>query len=355
MPFGPYRSRALAWIARRSLRLSQQLGHTWRRLRVAAAWSGQVLLYPLYLLVRGSFALASTQPPTGRLPGDAPPSADAPIRATLAAIRIRYSARGELKSAEVLGAHPALLAPWQGLKRALVRERTASAERAAIRGVAVLRESGEPVLVGADNQALPLLAPAQQHALQHYLRQQLAAYWYRHEFDSPFSRFPPLQPAALGPPGRRPNSLAIALNLFDEARSAPSPQLLAVRLRQASDRLEGWAQRLGRAAGSEPTPSAAEGTPWLSWSDLYAAPTPEQAPLESSSEQQGWWDQLQDALAPEEEEAEAAEAIETPARASGYVRHPLARLLVWLDGALLWLEQRLARLGQWLRRGGQGR
>jgi hypothetical protein len=39
--------------------------------------------------------------------------------------------------------------------------------------------------------------------------------------------------------------------------------------------------------------------------------------------------------------------IETQATVVGYVKHPLERLLEWVDRALLWLERLITRIWQW--------
>jgi len=46
--------------------------------------------------------------------------------------------------------------------------------------------------------------------------------------------------------------------------------------------------------------------------------------------------------------APAPEWIETHATAMGYVKHPLEQLLGWLDRALLWLEELLLKVVQWV-------
>jgi hypothetical protein len=44
----------------------------------------------------------------------------------------------------------------------------------------------------------------------------------------------------------------------------------------------------------------------------------------------------------------APEWIETNATAMGYVKHPLEQLLAWLDQAMLWLEEVLLKIWQWV-------
>ncbi len=41
--------------------------------------------------------------------------------------------------------------------------------------------------------------------------------------------------------------------------------------------------------------------------------------------------------------------IETQAQSVGYVKHPLVKILEWLDGAIVWLEDRLVKLWKWLK------
>lgn len=40
--------------------------------------------------------------------------------------------------------------------------------------------------------------------------------------------------------------------------------------------------------------------------------------------------------------------IEAEAKSLGYVQHPLERVLGWLDRAMLWLEEKIIQIGQWL-------
>ncbi|NET04289.1 MAG: hypothetical protein F6K16_06070 [Symploca sp. SIO2B6] len=42
--------------------------------------------------------------------------------------------------------------------------------------------------------------------------------------------------------------------------------------------------------------------------------------------------------------------IETDATPTGYVKHPLENLLEWLDSAMLWIEERVVKFWQWIRR-----
>ncbi|NEO97638.1 MAG: hypothetical protein F6K58_02805 [Symploca sp. SIO2E9] len=42
--------------------------------------------------------------------------------------------------------------------------------------------------------------------------------------------------------------------------------------------------------------------------------------------------------------------IETDATPTGYVKHPLEHLLGWLDFAMLWIEERVVKFWQWIRR-----
>jgi hypothetical protein len=44
--------------------------------------------------------------------------------------------------------------------------------------------------------------------------------------------------------------------------------------------------------------------------------------------------------------------IETPATPTGYVKHPLEQLLEWLDTAMLWLEELVVKVWQWLKHRG---
>jgi hypothetical protein len=50
------------------------------------------------------------------------------------------------------------------------------------------------------------------------------------------------------------------------------------------------------------------------------------------------------------EEGASAQVLEAEISSVEYVKHPLEQLLQWLDAGMLWIEQRLARVCQWLGR-----
>lgn len=107
--------------------------------------------------------------------------------------------------------------------------------------------------------------------------------------------------------------------------------------------------------------------PWLTLSDLFGEPDSEGEPAilpqpESSTFQA--MNQLskktnpalpssQSARYPLRNQntqlAPAPDWIETHATAMGYVKHPLEQLLEWLDHAMLWLEELLMKVFQWVR------
>ncbi|MGH2413816.1 MAG: hypothetical protein ACRDEA_09045, partial [Microcystaceae cyanobacterium] len=54
---------------------------------------------------------------------------------------------------------------------------------------------------------------------------------------------------------------------------------------------------------------------------------------------------------PQESTLDAApDWLETEATPVGYVKHPLERLLEWLDQIMLWVEERIVNLWTWMRK-----
>lgn len=139
---------------------------------------------------------------------------------------------------------------------------------------------------------------------------------------------------------------------------------------------------------------ASEEDPWLSWDDLFGeasagqqqddssnSPVPSQLPRVSGAKPAkflptkkptSWPGRQPNRVAPSklaktkkpwekvvpltESETEdftldtSPDWVETQATPVGYVKHPLETILAWLDRAVLWLEELLARIWRWLQR-----
>jgi len=83
--------------------------------------------------------------------------------------------------------------------------------------------------------------------------------------------------------------------------------------------------------------------PWLTFSDLFGDPSEGEIEISRQSSSQGT--QIES----------APEWIETHATVMGYVKHPLEQLLKWLDRAVLWLEELVVRVLQWVQQLWQGK
>lgn len=83
--------------------------------------------------------------------------------------------------------------------------------------------------------------------------------------------------------------------------------------------------------------------PWLTFRDLFGDPSEGEIEISRQSSSQGT--QIES----------APEWIETRATVMGYVKHPLEQLLKWLDRAVLWLEELVVRVLQWVQQLWQGK
>ena len=124
--------------------------------------------------------------------------------------------------------------------------------------------------------------------------------------------------------------------------------------------------RIGRErsiTGAETAPkTGSEGEDWVTWIDVFGRPAekdPKQAEAGGSGaviadpvihlvattasggqpDQQDPGDNINIELTPD--------WIETAATPSGYVKHPLEKILAWLDRGLLWLEERALGIWKW--------
>lgn len=362
----PYQSQLFNFFNRQSLQWRDRAARAARHLKLAAEWSLQILIYPVYLLVQAGrlagLKLEQRYRQAQLPPASAPPTADGAIAQVLQAV-----AAAELR----------------------------------VQGIASLLEDRQLVLVGPDNQTLAFLSPDQQRQLQQRIGAEVASYWYQRRWWPVTERkFPPAisSSARAGrsvvPPVRwfwrvmhweQTHPIAAAVNLFGEstlpatpAQSLPAspppgqPPPFLIRLdRQVAQ----WEREelavtgaliqaaLDDVFGGRQTPSQGSepsqaGEPWLSWEDLFAKPGP---PASRGGSPTG--SEIAEFQPPNSAAGGRGRAlpippsgsppwIETEARAAGYVRHPLEKLLDWLDRFVLWLETVTASLwGKWRRRG----
>ncbi|BFM38782.1 hypothetical protein [Synechocystis sp. LKSZ1] len=215
-PSQPYQSRLFNFINRQSLKWRDRLGVTFRQLKIAAEWSVQALVAPLYWLMHPQEWLdPQLGPPTTSValpylsepPVDQPlqeilttiepwlgltPSTTEPdalplpqivlpghffenIRQQLADTSLTPEERGEVPPPLALPASP-LARLGNHLKQSLSQ---GQAESIVIHGLACQYRSRQLVLVTTDNEVLDVLSPSQQQALSTAIRQRLANFYYQ--------------------------------------------------------------------------------------------------------------------------------------------------------------------------------
>ena len=173
-PSDPYKSRFVRTVLTQTRRWLDRSQTTVRRLKVAASWGTQVVLYPLYALFQGTRWLGQRVEQTIQL-GDAAeavPPAEAPaIARTVAASR---SLTVDSPLQQVL----------QAVQPFLPGEMTVALSEVEIvvRAIASSVTTQALVLVDAENQELDVLTPAQQQQLAQLIQVQLVQCQRRQQF-----------------------------------------------------------------------------------------------------------------------------------------------------------------------------
>ncbi|NEO39040.1 MAG: hypothetical protein F6J90_22950 [Moorea sp. SIOASIH] len=195
---GPYRSRLFNFINRQSQRFVDQVQRTIRHLKVAAVWGGQILLYPVYLLVQASLSAgrqisASVKAGLPQLrtfshaqPQEIPPEADTAIQRVLQELNLgKFTLEADLdnlkpsngQAVTLNNGQPILLERQRGTSlnnqepvtlyngQAVTPAKPATNKHILIHGVACLLDNRGLVLVTVENQILDILTPQQQHKL----------------------------------------------------------------------------------------------------------------------------------------------------------------------------------------------
>ncbi|MFW6358134.1 MAG: hypothetical protein ACOC0N_02815, partial [Chroococcales cyanobacterium] len=218
----PFKSRLFNFINRQSISLKEQGARAMRRLQVAANWSVQILLYPVYLMVQGGrFVGRQLQttvvehaklPPTSSESPETPPeeTVSTPIDTVLGEVSLLLEGKVTVKSLPPTLKTPLLQASSQlTLKKTenaeLIASPTKTAEMATsgetavsekettaglftaevkssqliIQGIASLLETQSLVLVSPENEVLDILTQAQKETLQQRIRWEVADYYHR--------------------------------------------------------------------------------------------------------------------------------------------------------------------------------
>ncbi|NEO72799.1 MAG: hypothetical protein F6K52_25825, partial [Moorea sp. SIO3H5] len=205
---GPYRSRLFNFINRQSQRFADQVQRTIRHVKVAGVWGGQILLYPVYLLVQASLSagrqisssVKAGLPQLGTFshtqPQETPPEADTAIKRVLQELNLsKFTLDAGLDNLKPSNGQPVSLNNGQPIL--LERQRLTSLNNQEpvslfngngvsrgewangnqtpvqgwtngyirIQGVACLLDNRGIVLVTLENQILDILTPQQQQKL----------------------------------------------------------------------------------------------------------------------------------------------------------------------------------------------
>ncbi|NEP49405.1 MAG: hypothetical protein F6K65_11500 [Moorea sp. SIO3C2] len=284
---GPYRSRLFNFINRQSQRFVDQAQRTIRHLKVAGVWGGQILLYPVYLLVQASLSagrqisssvkagLPQLRTFSHAQPQEKPPEADTAIKRVLQELNLsKFTLDAGLDNLKPSNGQPVSLNNGQPIL--LERQRLTSLNNGQpvslnngqavtagewatpnqtpvqgwtngyilIQGVACLLDNRGLVLVTVENQILDILTPQQQQKLISRISWELAdllrkwrlAYSLGGKKASP--SLATLDHPPIFPPIRlfwrlmawvQTSPVAIAINLFGESRIISATRTLRER------------------------------------------------------------------------------------------------------------------------------
>ena len=405
---GRYQSRLFNFVHQRSRRLTEQCGRAFWHFKVATSRIAPVVLYPIYLLFQSSRATGRQMhqavqqslpklqaQDTDSQPQTSPPAADTPIQQVLLLV-------DALPSEEAISTHSqdkteptnflAFLATDTLLNGGNPRTQVSSSwrfkffpnshtstsslthrstphpspshNRAVIQGIATQLSSRTLVLISAQNEILDILTPQQQQKLQEQITKEVADYWrYQRLAHSDKQRFTLNPYQALAFLDRTVAYLESNQAIARDATDAGTLRIKALiwaaidyffgpRYSKPAVATTPVADSLELPAGSKPRgkplphrppsklPSRlqlinSDVDPWLSESDLFGVP--ESGKISNQPRNQNTQ------LNP------APDWIETHATKVGYVKHPLEQLLEWLDRGMLWLEELLTRVFQWVR------
>ncbi len=214
---GPYRSRLFNFINRQSQRFADQVQRTIRHLKVAGVWGGQILLYPVYLLVQASLSAgrqisSSVKAGLPQLrtfnhaqPQEKPPEADTAIKRVLQELNLsKFTLDAGLENLKPSNGQPVSLNNEQPMLleqqrltslnnqepvslyngNGVSREQWANGNQTPvqgwtngyilIQGVACVLDNRGIVLVTVENQILDILTPQQQQKLTSRISWELA-------------------------------------------------------------------------------------------------------------------------------------------------------------------------------------
>ncbi|MBW4516337.1 MAG: hypothetical protein KME11_14080 [Timaviella obliquedivisa GSE-PSE-MK23-08B] len=250
---GRYQSRLFSFFSQQSLRLKDKTSQAWRQVKLAAVWSAQIALYPIYALFQ-----------TGRLLDRQMGQASRQVFPWLRAAQQQILNPSESNVSGLSLSQPFALVSDAPIQNLLAQNREEVTPL--IQGFASLLANRDLVLVTAENEILDVLTGEQQLQLQRQIIWEMAIYWRQRRIQEQIQPSPengtalqdwtntflplPREKKNLLPPIRafrhlmtwvQMSPVAIAINLFQESRlaalpSAPDPSLdptLQVPLRSA--------------------------------------------------------------------------------------------------------------------------
>jgi hypothetical protein len=398
---GPYQSRFLNLITHHYRRWRDEMQRTVRQGTTATVWTMQAVLFPFYAAAQAGRTLrqrlqpaqsANTVQPNG-LPGG---SSDAAIQNTLKALPELESTLELVEPKRSLWQRVtqpmqslvSVSRGWLGAPQRQIPETpdvpqlrftftAADSPLTEIRGLASECETRSLVLVTVQNQILDVLNAEQQRHLQQRFIQELTAQpeppaiapatppapvrWLNHAivwmqqspvaiaanlFGESSTALPPLPPAETATPSvlqsvrswmmanvPKPGAIVLTASEYELWDNTPT--------QSGSSASSNSAQATGAIASLSrlPLPYAAANSSAIVRTDRRTTPFPKSAPPPSFTS-------AENSLLDTDE----WDGIDIDAQTLNYVKHPLEQVLEWLDRALLWLEGRLARLGQWMQR-----
>jgi hypothetical protein len=399
---GKYQSQVMNFLNRQAQGIKHSGGEVWKKLKIAALWGAQLALYPIYALVQASrFALhqfSQAAGTAGSLP-DSPPECDRPIVSILKDLGVGLPAVET--DEQIAGVDRPALSSAQSKAPNLAQFLDSSAinlTQIAIIGIATDLTSKQLVLVAANGQTIALTTD-QHHQLTKRILWELAQYGYDYRTYLKQVRNPAILPSQFSPNTWgivklfwgamhwvHGGTIAQNLDWFGEQRlfgasrpvlgeKKPGGLVPTGSLVPTGDRLQrAIAYFFGKkslralsagaaAAGALVQPIPAQGLTQKvpSPSTLSTQTLVDHAIAVQSGQPMAMGTRLRPpAVLPETRRDRRSKLswrsvfdidptdswIETDATPAGYVRHPLERLMGWLDGGLSWLEHRIVVLWQ---------
>ncbi|WP_026731684.1 hypothetical protein [Fischerella sp. PCC 9605] len=190
-----YQSRLFNFVHKQSRRWSEGVGRTFRHLQVAASWSLEALMYPVFMLFQKAVESANKQLHAGQQPqrlqlqaqandtdfqSETPPVADIPIQQVLQAVE-------SLQLQSIVNAQESIVnsqesnitatLPLPPSPNSPTPPLSPSPHLLHIRGIASDLSNRQLVLVSPNNEILDILTPQQQQLLEDRIIAEVANYW----------------------------------------------------------------------------------------------------------------------------------------------------------------------------------